>query len=134
MDSFKIKELSLLKLSKVIKAFDEYDNDMPADHQPKLAAHNTKFSSSGASVEFSSDSTDSGWKSFDNVRRVRQSMVMDQFEGESGLFNVNLNDLAGTSRTVQMSINGRANRIYFRAQMYSQEVWGLLCDVEKEAR
>lgn len=130
---FDIKELTVLNLSKVIKDFDNLDLNTSNNSPPKLEAHNTKFSSSGASIEFSADTHLSGWKKVTTVRRVRNSLDDKVFNGVSGRFNVHLTDVVGTKRTIQMYMDSKNNKIYFRAQMTSDEVWSLLNEVKMSA-
>ena len=131
---FGLTELHRLKMSKAIKTLDSLDLTVSGRSEPDLEAHRTKFTSSGAAVEFSADSTLTGWKQVTSVRRVRKSMRAVDFEGESGSFNVHLLDMKGMKRTIQMAISGKRNRIYFRAQMTANEILSLLSRVEESAR
>lgn len=131
---FPLQTLTRLKMTKAIKALDSVDLNKPAKGTSNLESHRTKFTSKGASVEFSADTNLTGWKQVDSVRRVRKSLKIDDFEGDSGSFNVHLLDVAGMKRTVQMSINGKTDSVYFRAQMTGEEILNLLCEIEAAAR
>lgn len=130
---FSLKALTRLKMSMAIKKLDGIDLKASGQSIPKLEAHRTKFTTQGASVEFSADTNLTGWKQVASVRRVRKSLKIDDFEGESGSFNVHLSDVKGMKRTIQMAISGKTDRIYFRAQMTAEEILNLLCQIEAAA-
>lgn len=96
----------------------------------------TKFDSHGATIEFDSG-PHMGTRDVGPVRRVRLALSEEirqdpgSFRGESGTFRVPLLSGTGSNRTITMYLNGQHNRIYFRAQMTSDEVWTVLAKLRE---
>lgn len=126
---FRFKSLSPVDLSSAILALDSLELDLQADGL--LEAHNAKFASQGATVEFAAGRAISGFKQVEAVRNVRRAMDDKAFTGDSAKFKLHLD--AGVSkkgelkRDVIMGLNtGKRDRIYLYAQMTRNEVWHVL--------
>lgn len=133
---FDWKLLKLASISKAIKSLDQADlNAAQEDNEHgRMQSQNTKFAAGGATVEFDADPAIVVWKRVDAVRQVRRALRAKDFTGQSGKFIVDLKTGAGMNRSVNMSMEGKSKRIYFRSQMTSPEVWLLLDRILKHSK
>lgn len=128
-------ELTQMKISKVIRSFDDTELAATGGRDPgKIIAQNTRFAASGASILFEADPGNKQWKNVAAVRRVRNALRGNEFEGHSALFQLQLRTAEGLDRDVTMSLNGKERRVYLFAQMTVIEVWQVLDKVTEHSR
>ncbi len=130
---FNINQLKRINTSRAIKNLDKFDLDSAEIEKSLVKARNTKFESSGASVEFSANSRINAWKDVRAVREVRLALKDDNFSGENGKFIISLQDRKGMKRDTIMSISGITRRLYLHSQMTAEEVWEVLSLVKKHS-
>jgi len=130
---FDLNGLMAIDISKAIKTLDKAELDANGAKQSFIQAQTTKFATSGASVEFSADPAIQAWKSVTAVRRVRNALKDDNFDGDSGKFTIGLRDNDGLKRDVTMSLTGYDKRLYLHAQMTADEVTETVAVVRKFA-
>ena len=124
-----------MKISKVIRSFDDTELAATGGRDPgKIIAQNTRFAASGASILFEADPGNKQWKNVAAVRRVRNALRGNEFEGHSALFQLQLRTAEGLDRDVTMSLNGKERRVYLFAQMTVIEVWQVLDKVTEHSR
>ena len=126
---FKFQKLNLVNLSSAIIALDQLE--LEYEEGSMMEAHNTRFATPGATVEFAAGPTITGFKQVTAVRNVRRALDEEEFTGDSAKFVIHLT--AGTTkkgelkRDVIMGMNtGTRDRIYLYAQMTKNEVWQVL--------
>jgi len=130
---FDASGLTPTDISRAIKKLDKAELEAAGAEQSSIQAQATKFSTSGATVEFSADPTIQAWKSVTAVRQVRRALRDDQFEGDSGKFTASLRAKDGMKRDVTISLSGQQKRLYLHAQMTAEEVMVTLDTVRKHS-
>jgi hypothetical protein len=129
---FKRNGLVAIDISKAIKTLDKAELDATGEKESFIKAQATKFSTDGANIEFSADPA-IDWKSVTAVRRVRQALKDDNFDGNSAKFTISLRDNKGLKRDLTMSLTGFDKRVYLHAQMSASEVMETLAVVRNYA-
>ncbi|WP_223788834.1 hypothetical protein [Marinicella meishanensis] len=113
-----LPDLPVKDLAAPIKALDRLD--LAAGSNPlNLHAHSTKFSTNGGTIEFTANQHISGFKQIESMRLVRRSLNEADFTGDTGHFNIHLDQ---SGRTIQMSVSARHHKCYFKAQMSGFEM------------
>lgn len=113
-----LPELPVKDLATPIKTMDRLD--LASGPNPlNLQAHSTKFSTDGGTIEFTANQHINGFKQIESMRLVRRSLNEADFTGDTGHFNIHLDQ---SDRTIQMSVSARSNKCHFKAQMSGAEM------------
>lgn len=110
-------------LRDISKNLDQRNVPTNRNSEPSVRAQKSRLSSGGSYVEFAAnDSGKAYWEApaVQDVRNAVRSRQLADFEGTEGVF------LFQTPRPVRVQLYGKDNRIRFRAEMVSSEVWSIL--------
>jgi hypothetical protein len=85
----------------------------------------SRMRSQGAYVEFGAVNSQGDFNDVADVRDVRLA-ARDSLSGESGDFNFVIGEGTSRSRVVKVRLVANENRVYIRAQIASEDEWGIL--------